>query len=136
MLRDNKLKVEIFSGADVPIITENKTFNAKIKSVHLKWAEKQTNGPSSSTSKTSFINIKQVTISTSGAISYNKTIETKSGGKTYGGSWVSHDLNLGTNFTPGKTVTLTMKYGPNESTNTGTIYVKGPQIIVEYIPAE
>ena len=33
MLRDNKLKVEIFSGADVPIITENKTFNAKIKSV-------------------------------------------------------------------------------------------------------
>ena len=29
MLRDNKLKVEIFSGADVPIITENKTFNER-----------------------------------------------------------------------------------------------------------
>ena len=110
--------------------------DAKIKSVHVKWAEKQTNGPSSSTSTTSFINIKKVTISTSGAISYSKTIDTKSGGKTYGGSWVSHDLNLGTNFTPSKSVTLTMKYGPNESTNTGTIYVQGPQIIVEYVPAE
>ena len=33
MLRDNKLKVEIFSGADVPIITENKTFNGFIVAV-------------------------------------------------------------------------------------------------------
>ena len=107
-----------------------------IKSVHVKWAEKQTNGPSSSTSYTSFINIKKVKLSTSGAITYSKEINTNSGGSSYGGKWVSHDLSLGTNFDTTKKVTLKLAYGPNESGNTGTIYVKGPQIIVEYVPAE
>lgn len=107
-----------------------------IKSVHVKWADKQTNGPSTSTSKTSFINIKTVTLTVSGATSYTKTINTNSGGSTNGGKWVAHDLSLGTDFDPTKKVTLKLKYGPNESGNVGSIFVKGPQIIVEYIPKE
>ena len=110
--------------------------DAKIKSVHVKWSEKQTNGPSASTSYTSFINIKKVTLIISGATNYNNTINTNSGGKSNGGKWVDHNISLGTDFDPSKKISLKLKYGPNESTNTGTIYVKGPQIIVEYIPAE
>ena len=109
---------------------------ATIKSIHIKWSEKQTNGPSASTSKTSFINIKTVTLATSGIISYKKEINTQSGGSTYGGQWVEHNLDLGSNFTTSKKITLTLAYGPNTTTNTGTIYVKGPQVIVEYVPAE
>ncbi len=109
---------------------------ATIKSVHVKWAEKQTNGPSASTSVTSFINIKTVTLKVSGAISKTTTINTNSGGKTYGGKWVSHDINLGTSFDSSKDLQLELIYGPNTSDNVGTIYLKGPQVIVEYIPAE
>ncbi len=107
-----------------------------IKSVHVKWSDKQTNGPSASTSKTSFINIKTVTLTVSGATSYTKTINTNSGGSTNGGQWVAHDLSLGTDFDPTKKITLKLKYGPNESSNVGSIFLKGPQIIVEYIPKE
>lgn len=109
---------------------------ATIKSVHVKWSEKQTNGPSASTSKTSFINIKTVTLTVSGATSYTKTINTNSGGSTNGGKWVAHDLTLSTNFNPSKKVTLKLAYGDNESVNPGSIFVKVPQIIVEYIPKE
>ena len=72
----------------------------------------------------------------SGAISYTKTINTNSGGSSNGGQWVAHDLSLGTDFDPTKKVTLKLKYGPNESSNVGSIFLKGPQIIVEYIPKE
>lgn len=108
----------------------------KIKSIHVQWAEKQTNGPSASTSTTSFINIKKVTLDISGAITFKKTIDTNSGGSSNGGKWVSHDLNIGTNFTFGKPITLKLAYGPNTSENVGTIYVKGPKIVIEYIPVE
>ena len=110
--------------------------NAVIKSVHVIWAEKQTNGPSVSTAKAAFINIKKVTLKTSGAIAYEKTINTNSGGPSNGGSWVTHNLSLGTSFNPKKKLTLTLAYGPNTSTNTGTIYLKGPKVIVEYIPPQ
>lgn len=109
---------------------------ATIKSVHVKWSEKQTNGPSAQTSKTSFINIKKVTLTVSGATTYEKTMNTNSGGKDYGGNWVAHDVSLGTNFNPSKKVTLKLAYGNNESENVGTIYLKSPQIVVEYVPAE
>lgn len=110
--------------------------NAVIKSVHVIWAEKQTNGPSVSFAKPAFINIKKVTLKTSGAITYEKTINTNSGGPSDGGSWVTHNLSLGTNFNPKKKLTLTLAYGPNTATNTGTIYLKGPKVIVEYVPAQ
>ena len=110
--------------------------NAVIKSVHVIWSEKQTNGPSVSTAKSAFIKIKKVTLKTSGAITYEKTINTNSGGPSDGGSWVLHDLSLGTSFNPKKKLTLTLAYGPNTSTNTGTIYLKGPKVIVEYVPAQ
>lgn len=110
--------------------------NAVIKSVHVIWAEKQTNGPSVSFAKPAFINIKKVTLKTSGAITYEKTINTNSGGPSDGGSWVTHNLSLGTSFNPKKKLTLTLAYGPNTATNTGTIYLKGPKVIVEYVPAQ
>lgn len=110
--------------------------DAIIKSVHVIWSEKQTNGPSVSTAKSAFINIKKVTLKTSGAITYEKTINTNSGGPSNGGSWETHNLSLGTNFNPKKTLTLTLAYGPNTSTNTGTIYLKGPKVIVEYVPPQ
>ena len=110
--------------------------NAVIKSVHVIWAEKQTNGPSVSFAKPAFINIKKVTLKTSGAITYEKTINTNSGGPSDGGSWVTHNLSLGTNFNPKKKLTLALAYGPNTATNTGTIYLKGPKVIVEYVPAQ
>ena len=110
--------------------------NAVIKSVHVIWSEKQTNGPSVSTAKSAFINIKKVTLKTSGAIDYEKTINTISGGPSDGGSWATHNLSLGTSFNPKKKHTLTLAYGPNTATNTGTIYLKGPKVIVEYVPAQ
>ena len=110
--------------------------NAVIKSVHVIWSEKQTNGPSVSFAKPAFINIKKVTLKTSGAITYEKTINTNSGGPSDGGSWVTHNLSLGTNFNSKKKLTLTLAYGPNTATNTGTIYLKGPKVIVEYVPAQ
>ena len=39
-------------------------------------------------------------------------------------------------FDPSKKVTLKLAYGDNESVNPGSIFVKVPQIIVEYVPKE
>ena len=59
--------------------------------------------------------------------------------KREGGMPLYEALNLRKtlrNFDPSKKVTLKLAYGDNESVNPGSIFVKVPQIIVEYIPKE